>query len=471
MDFDDHKNFAIGDIITAPTPADTGTEITLSPGQVADFPAAPFNAILYLPSVLPTSDNAEIVRVTNIVGDDLTIDRAEEGSTAMDVLVGWRIVASITAKVITDIETTINAIDTAYQAADDTLQTNIDAVQDDLDSKSQLSMVRNEVPGGSINGSNTVFTTASAFATGSLRVYKNGIRLKGGGADYTASASGFTMVTAPATSTVLLVDYEVGAAGFSIGTNSVITGETPTGTINGSTTLFTAARAYIGGSLQVWLNGLLQTPTTDYAETSPAAGTFTFTTAPLTGDILRISYQYNLNPSSNADTVDGIHANATATANQLMPLDANAKVNASLLSNPYKFSAYRNAAWTTQNGSSAAVICDTEHFDTNSNYNTSDGKYTAPVSGFYVFSGGVSYLTTAAGAILITSLGVNSTTVETRRLAELVVGSLGNHQQSGSTMLQLNAGDYVCLLNRAAGGAGGATSNTTYFSGFLVSTI
>jgi hypothetical protein len=337
MNFDDHKNFSVGDIITAPSPATSGTQITLASGQVGDFPAVPFNAVLYLPSVLPTSDNAEIVRVTNIVGDDMTITRAQESSTAMTVLIGWRIAASITAKTITDIETFLNAVDVAYQAADDTLQDNIDAVQDDLDSKSQLSMIRNEVPGGSINGSNTVFTTASAFATGSLRVYKNGIRLKGGGADYTASASGFTMVTAPATGTVLLCDYEVGDATFSIGTNSIITGETPTGTINGSTTLFTAARAYIAGSLQIWLNGLLQTPTTDYAETSPGAGTFTFVVAPVTGDTLRIGYQYNLNPSSNADTVDGIHANATATANQLYPLNDSGVFPASVL----------GLAWTT----------------------------------------------------------------------------------------------------------------------------
>lgn len=331
MDFDDHKNFAIGDIITAPIPALSGTTLTLSPGQVDNFPATPFNATAFLGSVASTIDNSEIVRVTNISTDTLTIEREQEGTNAMVIAVGWKLVASITAKTLEDIEEFVNDVNIDVGDLEADLVAAVDDLQDEIDEKSQLSQVRNEVPGGLVNGANTSYTTASAFATGSLRVYKNGIRLKGGGADFTEGSSAFTMVTAPATSTVLLVDYEVGNATFSIGTNSNITGETPTGTINSVTTLFTAARAYIAGSLQVWLNGLLQTPTTDYVETSPAAGTFTFVTAPTTGDILRISYQYNLNPSGNSDTVDGIHANATATANQLYPLNASGYFPASVL--------------------------------------------------------------------------------------------------------------------------------------------
>lgn len=194
-----------------------------------------------------------------------------------------------------------------------------------VDSKAATSsLVENEVPGGLVNSSNTVYTTASAFLTNSLRVYKNGTRLKGGGADYTAGSSGFTMVTAPATGAILLVDYNVGSPTFNVGTNSSIFDETPAGTVNGSTTLFTATRAYVGGSLAVYINGVKQKRGTHFTETSPSTGTFTMSDAPLTGDDIMIDYQFNLNPSSNADTVDGIHANATATANQLLALDSNA---------------------------------------------------------------------------------------------------------------------------------------------------
>lgn len=211
-----------------------------------------------------------------------------------------------------------------------------------VDGFSPVGLVENEVPGGSINSSNTVFTTASAFATGALRVYRNGIRLKGGGADYTAGASGFTMVTAPNTGDVLLVDYNVSSSSFSIGTNSNIWNETPTGSVNGSNTLFTLARAYVSGSLQVHIDGLLQRITTDFTETTPGSGTFTFTTAPATGQSVRVHYQYNLNPSGNSDTVDGFHANATPTANQVLPLDSNARIPVAAV--PMLFTAGLNTA-------------------------------------------------------------------------------------------------------------------------------
>lgn len=185
------------------------------------------------------------------------------------------------------------------------------------------SLVVNETPGGSVNGANTTFTTASTYATNSLNVYKNGIRLKNGGADFTETASGFTMVTAPITGTVLLVGYNVNNGTNTVGTNSIITDEVPTGTVNGATVIFTTARAYIGGTLEVYINGLKQTRVTHFTETTPSSGTLTMSDAPLTGDVITVNYQYNLNPSSNADTVDGIHANTTATANQLLPLDAN----------------------------------------------------------------------------------------------------------------------------------------------------
>lgn len=206
------------------------------------------------------------------------------------------------------------------------------ATKDYVDSFGPTQIIRNEVPGGSVNGSNTAFTTASQFSTGSLRVYLNGQRLTpGSGVDYIEADQGFTMQYAPLSGDVLLVDYELSNSTLLIGTNSIITGETPTGAIDSSNTTFAAARAYIGGTLQVWLNGILQTLTTDYTETTPASGIFTMIPAPVTGDVLRISYQYNLNPSSNADTVDGIHANTVATANKLYPLGSDAKYSQAVL--------------------------------------------------------------------------------------------------------------------------------------------
>ena len=65
-----------------------------------------------------------------------------------------------------------------------------------------------EVPTGAIDGINAAYTTANAFITGTLKVYRNGIRLRGGGHDYTINGNyGFTMVAPPASGSNLLVDY------------------------------------------------------------------------------------------------------------------------------------------------------------------------------------------------------------------------------------------------------------------------
>ena len=67
--------------------------------------------------------------------------------------------------------------------------------------------VDNEVPSGTINGSNTAFTLANTPISGSVKIYLNGIRFKGGGVDYSISGTTVTFVTAPATGDSILADY------------------------------------------------------------------------------------------------------------------------------------------------------------------------------------------------------------------------------------------------------------------------
>jgi hypothetical protein len=197
-----------------------------------------------------------------------------------------------------------------------------------VDALGSTTLVRNETPGGLVNSSNTAYTTAATFATGSLKVYLNGQRLApGSGIDYVEVTQGFTMQYAPATGDVLLVDYETtNTTRFIQGSNSIIVQETPTGTVNGVTTAFTVLQAkYVANTLEVFINGLQQTKTTDYAETTPGSGIFTFVTAPVTGDVVKVSYQFATGASGNADTVDGFHASSTPTASNLLPLNSRAQ--------------------------------------------------------------------------------------------------------------------------------------------------
>jgi hypothetical protein len=110
--FDAHANLAKSTVATAPSPALTGTSLTVAAGQAVRFPVAPFNCTVWPTGVDPTFTNAEIVRVTAIAGDVFTIVRAQEGTTARAIVVGDNIANTATVKVFTDIQTAVNAIPT-----------------------------------------------------------------------------------------------------------------------------------------------------------------------------------------------------------------------------------------------------------------------------------------------------------------------------------------------------------------------
>jgi len=103
-----------------------------------------------------------------------------------------------------------------------------------------------------------------------------------------------------------------------------------TGAVNGVNTVYTVSQSvYVTGTLKVYLNGQLQTQGSgeDWTETSPIAGTFTFITAPLAGDIIIAMYDKIASTLGNADMVDGIHASITPVANKILPLNSNAAID------------------------------------------------------------------------------------------------------------------------------------------------
>lgn len=104
MAFDAHKNFAYSTVLTAPSPATSGTSLVVQSGNGALFPTPPFNATVWPTGVAPTTSNSEIVRVTGISTDTFTITRTQESTSARTVVVGDQIANTQTVKVYTDIE-------------------------------------------------------------------------------------------------------------------------------------------------------------------------------------------------------------------------------------------------------------------------------------------------------------------------------------------------------------------------------
>jgi hypothetical protein len=106
MSFDNHANLATTTVVTAPTPPSSGTTLVVSDATV--FPATPFNATVWPANSVPAKSNAEIVRVTNISVNTLTITRNQESTSARTILVGDQIMNGVSAKVFTDLESASN---------------------------------------------------------------------------------------------------------------------------------------------------------------------------------------------------------------------------------------------------------------------------------------------------------------------------------------------------------------------------
>lgn len=68
--------------------------------------------------------------------------------------------------------------------------------------------VWSEIPSGSINGTNALFTLANTPIAGTVRVYLNGLRLSVSAGDYTISGNSITFTAyIPETSDILVADY------------------------------------------------------------------------------------------------------------------------------------------------------------------------------------------------------------------------------------------------------------------------
>jgi hypothetical protein len=128
---DAHKNFAFSTVASAPAPAGSGLSLDVAAGDGTKFPTPPFNATVWPVGAQPTTSNAEIVRVTLIVGDTLTIARTQESTAARTILVGDQIAANITAKTLTDVENVKLFQNEYVSSEDETVRANSQVILED----------------------------------------------------------------------------------------------------------------------------------------------------------------------------------------------------------------------------------------------------------------------------------------------------------------------------------------------------
>lgn len=148
-----------------------------------------------------------------------------------------------------------------------------------------------------------------------------------------------------------------------------------------------------------------------------------------------------------------------------------ASVNGAPVFNPYKFSAYRSAAWTAGTNAFAKITYDAVEYDTASNYSTSTGRFTAPVAGFYEFKARASSAFNN-GTQQILSFYKNGSEFKRGPQNNLIWtnGASGlNNGTSHAAEIQLAAGDYVEVFYYGNAGAGEIGAGFTYFQGKLTS--
>ena len=283
------KDLASGIVATAPSPATSGLSLTLQTGQGATMPIPPFYGTGTPQGSLSNPGTSEIVLVTAVVGDVLTIVRAQKGTTAKSIAVGWIFSNGIYA-------------------------------DDVLSSSMSFDGVFNQTP----NSALTTFTTPLPFT--SIIIFK-GTTFLIKGIDYTTPTnSSVTFTSAPATGSNLRYVSIIGSQVMSTGSNGPIFDETPSGLVNGINGTYTTARPYTPGTLSFYSNGDKQKRGVHFFETSPATGTFTVVDAPIGGSVpddVMVDYWYQISTTGNADTVDGFNASATPTANTIPVFDAN----------------------------------------------------------------------------------------------------------------------------------------------------
>lgn len=91
------KNWSISTVVTAPSPATSGTSVVVATGAGSLF-ALNEPAQVFSTGEQPDSTNAEIVMVTGVSTDTLTIVRTQEGTSARTIIAGDIIMQGLTAK-------------------------------------------------------------------------------------------------------------------------------------------------------------------------------------------------------------------------------------------------------------------------------------------------------------------------------------------------------------------------------------
>ncbi len=150
--------------------------------------------------------------------------------------------------------------------------------------------IDNEVPQGTIDGTNAVFSLSNGPSpAASFNLFLNGV-LQTNGADFSLSSNKITFASTstPHAGDVLQASYRLGAS-VAI---TFVDAERPSGAINGLNIAFTVATVpNPGTSLKLYKNGMLLMPNLDYTLTGSTITFASTAIAPIAGDSITAYYR------------------------------------------------------------------------------------------------------------------------------------------------------------------------------------
>ena len=136
--------------------------------------------------------------------------------------------------------------------------------------------------------------------------------------------------------------------------------------------------------------------------------------------------------------------------------------------NQCSFSAYMSQANPTITGNPTKIPYQSTRWDTNSDFDTTNHRFVAPVEGKYLFQINHNAYSITSGNYLRTQLYVNGALYSI--LGYIRTGDTGDHTVNDSVMVSLSQNDYVEVYSSSNDGSYSLSATTAWnsFSGILV---
>src|SRR5210317_1864952 len=206
-----------------------------------------------------------------------------------------------------------------------------------------------DVRGYTGDGSTTAFTVTSGADVENVLVFVNGVYQRPT-TDYTVSGTTITFVTAPASADAITIKELVEGANIINDTGLV---RSYTG--DGSTTQYNVTSGKGAEEFLVFLNGVFQRPTNEYTVSS---GTLTFSTAPVSGEVITIKELAEGNGNSILTIADDTSTNTSLNSGDTLTIAGGSNVTTSLSGNTLTINSTASGTLTVADDTSTTADID-----------------------------------------------------------------------------------------------------------------